>query len=154
MSLLSHGRNFGCFTRLRFEGACLLTTVRNTSYHIAKSLSGSVQFRTRVNGVQCRSVRKVVLLKCLKDRNDVSIWTGLRRIFSKLSRSRTGDGTLVTYIIIMCTYYALTNALSAYAQVRYIDLGDNVWIACVYLYAPVFGSSFVPVFAGGGGGGG
>ena len=28
MSLLSHGGNFGCFTRLRFKGACLLTTVR------------------------------------------------------------------------------------------------------------------------------
>ena len=27
MSLLSHGGNFGCFTRLRFKGACLLTTV-------------------------------------------------------------------------------------------------------------------------------
>ena len=25
---LSHGGNFGCFTRLRFKGACLLTTVR------------------------------------------------------------------------------------------------------------------------------
>ena len=28
MSLLGHGGNFGCFTRLRFKGACLLTTVR------------------------------------------------------------------------------------------------------------------------------
>ena len=28
MSLLSHGGNFGCFTRLRFKGAYLLTTVR------------------------------------------------------------------------------------------------------------------------------
>ena len=37
-------------------------------------------------------------------------------------------------MIIMCTYYALTNALTAYAQVRYIDLGDNVRTACVYLY--------------------
>ena len=26
--LLSHGGNFGCFTRFRFKGACLLTTVR------------------------------------------------------------------------------------------------------------------------------
>ena len=28
MSLLSHGGNFGCFTHLRFKGACLFTTVR------------------------------------------------------------------------------------------------------------------------------
>ena len=28
MSLLSHGGNVGCFTRLRFKGACLLTTAR------------------------------------------------------------------------------------------------------------------------------
>ena len=28
MSLLSHGGNFRCFTRVRFKGACLLTTVR------------------------------------------------------------------------------------------------------------------------------
>ena len=28
MFLLSHGSNYGCFTLLRFKGACLLTTAR------------------------------------------------------------------------------------------------------------------------------
>ena len=74
MSLLSHGGNFGCFTRLRFKGACLLTTLRYTSYHVAKALSGSVQFRTRVNGAQCRTLKKAALLKCFKDRNDIYIY--------------------------------------------------------------------------------
>ena len=74
MSLLSHGGNFGCFTRLRFKGACLLTTLRYTSYHVAKALSGSVQFRTSVNGAQCRTLKEAALLKCFKDRNDIYEW--------------------------------------------------------------------------------
>ena len=32
---------------------------------------GSVQFRTSVNGAQCRSLKKAALLNCLKDRNDI-----------------------------------------------------------------------------------
>ena len=72
MPLLSHGGKFGCFTRLRFKGVCLLTTVIQSLYHVAKDLSGSVQY-TSVNGAQCacRSLKKAVLLKCLKDRYDI-----------------------------------------------------------------------------------
>ena len=44
------------------------------SYHVAKALSGSVQFRTSVNGAQRRSLKKAALLKCLKDRNDIYGW--------------------------------------------------------------------------------
>ena len=43
-------------------------------YHVAKALSGSVQFRTSVNGAQCRSLKKAALLKCLKDRNEIYEW--------------------------------------------------------------------------------
>ena len=43
-------------------------------YHVVKALSGSVQFRTSVNGAQCRSLKKAALLKCLKDRNDIYEW--------------------------------------------------------------------------------
>ena len=43
-------------------------------YHVAKALSGSVQFRTSVTGAQCRSLKKAALLKCLKDRNDIYEW--------------------------------------------------------------------------------
>ena len=50
MSLLSHGGIFGWFARLRFKRACLLATVRWILYHVAKALSGSVQFRTSVKG--------------------------------------------------------------------------------------------------------
>ena len=71
ISSLSYRGKFGCFTSLRFKGACLLTTAIQTLYHIAKALSGSVQFNTWVNGTQCRSVQEAVLLTCLKDRNDV-----------------------------------------------------------------------------------
>ena len=74
MSLLSHGGNFGCFTRLRFKGVCLLTTVRQTSYHVAKALSGSVQFRTSMDGAQCRSVQNALLSKCLQNRNSICEW--------------------------------------------------------------------------------
>jgi len=45
-----------------------------TLYHVAKALSGSVQFRTSVNGAQCRSLKKAALLKCLKYRNDIYEW--------------------------------------------------------------------------------
>ena len=43
-------------------------------YYVAKALSGSVQFRTSVNGTQCRSLKKAALLKCLKYRNDIYIY--------------------------------------------------------------------------------
>ena len=46
MFLLSHGGNFRCFTGVRLKGACLLTTVSQTLYHVAKAVSGSVQFRS------------------------------------------------------------------------------------------------------------
>ena len=44
------------------------------SYHVATALSGSVQFRTSVNGAQRRSLKKAALLKCLKDRNGIYGW--------------------------------------------------------------------------------
>ena len=44
------------------------------------------------------------------------IWMGFGLTFWKLNRSWTGDGTMVTY-----------------AQVRYSDLGDYVWVVCVYI---------------------
>ena len=40
-------------------------------YHVDKALSGSIQFKTSVNGAQCMSLEKAALLKCLKDRNDI-----------------------------------------------------------------------------------
>ena len=43
-------------------------------YHVVKALSGSVQFRSSVNGAQCRLLKKAVLLKCLKARNDIYEW--------------------------------------------------------------------------------
>ena len=113
MSLLSHGGNFGCFTRLRFKGAYLLTTVRQILYHVAKALSGSVQFRTPVNGAQCRSLKKAALLKCLKDRNDIHEWV-LGSHF----------GSLID----------LEQEMVTYAQVRYTDLDDYVWVVCIYIY--------------------
>ena len=59
---------------LRFKGIYLLTTLRYTSYHVANALSGSVQFRTSVNGAQCRSLKKAAFLKCLKAQNDIYEW--------------------------------------------------------------------------------
>ena len=41
---------------------------------------------------------------------------GFGLTFWKLNRSWTGDGTMVTY-----------------PQVRYTDLGDYVWVVCVYM---------------------
>ena len=38
MSLLRHGGDFGCFTPLRFKGACLLIIVRYILYHMSPRL--------------------------------------------------------------------------------------------------------------------
>ena len=83
------------------------------SYHVAKALSGSVQFRTSVNGAQRRSLKKAALLKCLKDRNDMYGWV-LGSHF----------GSLID----------LEQEMVTYAQVRYTDLGDYVWVVCIYIY--------------------
>ena len=108
MSLLSHGGNFGCFTRLRFKGAYLLTTVRWTLYHVAKALSGSVHFRTSVNGAQCRSLKKAALLKCLKDRNDIHEW------------------------VLGSHFGSLINLEQEMGQWS-LTLGDYVWVVCIYM---------------------
>ena len=34
--------NFRCFTRLPFDGECMVTTVRRAMRHVDKALSGSV----------------------------------------------------------------------------------------------------------------
>ena len=41
-SVLNQGGNLGCLTRLYFSGACILTTLRYTLYHIDKASSESV----------------------------------------------------------------------------------------------------------------
>ena len=51
------------------------------------------------------------------ERSKWYIWMGFGLRFWKLNRSWTGDGTMVTY-----------------AQVRYTDLGDYVWVVCIYIY--------------------
>ena len=53
----------------------------------------------------------------LFERSKWYIWMAFELTFWKLNRSWTGDGTIVTY-----------------AQVRYLDLGDNVWVVFIYIY--------------------
>ena len=52
------------------------------------------------------------------ERSKWYIWMGFGLTFWKLNRSWTGDGTMVTY-----------------AQVRYTDLGDYVWVVCIYIWS-------------------
>ena len=75
------------------------------------SSSESVQFRTRLNGAQCRSVQKAVLLKRLKDRNDI--------IYEWVFSARFGS------------LIDLEQEMVTYAHVTYTDPGDNVWVISV-----------------------
>ena len=83
------------------------------SYHVAKALSGSVQFRTSVNGAQRRSLKKAALLKCLKDRNDMYGWV-LGSHFGSLIDLEQEMGQW------------------SHVQVRYTDLGDYVWVVYIW----------------------
>ena len=64
-----------------------------------------------MNAAQCRSVQKAVVLKRLKDRYDIIYeW-----VFS------AHFGSLID----------LKQEMVTYAQVRYTDRGDNVWVISV-----------------------
>ena len=49
-------------------------SIDNSEIDIVPCCQGSIQFRTSMNGAQCRSLKKAALLKCLKDRNYIYEW--------------------------------------------------------------------------------
>ena len=85
-------------------------------YHVDKALSGSVQFRTSVNGAQCRSLKKAALLKCLKDRNDIYEWVLGSHFGSVIDlEQEMGQWSL------MLRSGTLTS------------VSDYIWVVCIYM---------------------